>query len=407
MTPPLLPRLPAFALLLLLAASAGAQDLLPAEAQPGERPAHTRDLPPALPLDEWSEELSLDPVRRRALVPIERWFAHQQAEVQRLKEEDWLAANKRQREVRAELEAKLREALGAEASTELDLGLLFDPILPRVGFRLESSAQVTQRSRFSRGGGSLATYGTTWDLGTRIRLNDSLGLAIGVGGGVTRYEFDDARELDPLDGDPVERLFQSKASLTVFWRPAKRWSVIASLNLNSSGESDASFSDSLTYGGIFGVSYAFTSKLSLGFGVFARTQLEDSPRVFPVPVIRLRVDLSERWRFSFALPEGPRLTFAPIKELELSLTGGLGGAVGAPDSRLDDKRFAPEGVLRQTVLPVKLTADWRPLPFVRLSAELGAIVYRKLEIVDRRGRELTDVRAEPVGFAGVSLQVRF
>lgn len=367
-------------------------------------------LGPRLPIARWRTELSLSDSQAKRLIPVDDWL---QLERARLRESQrggalgFSALAERAKALKAELQTRLAQVLTLEQLEQVDLDELFPRKIPPLLFTVRGSAQTTFRSGFDEGRGDVATFGYQASVQARIALGDRVGLTLSLGGGETHFDFDDATELDPLRGDPFNRLVNGRVSLGLTWQITKRWTAFASANASAAGEQDAVFEDSITYGGAGGISYAFHKNFSLGIGFSARTRLEDDPQIIPLPIIRLRLDFTEQLRLTLGVPQGLRLTYAPLPELEFSLTGGFGGLMGIPDARLDDEGFAPEGVFRQTTIPITVVVDWRPLPILKISLEGGLIAYRKYEIDDARGHSLTEVKTDPTGYVQFSFGLTF
>lgn len=372
-----------------------------------DAPAAAADVQ-GLPLEAWGRELRLAPEQAAALERLNTWFVDERralaAHEGTLNRRELLQRRDR---LLKELERRLGEILTPDQVVQLDLEELLLLPIPRLLATVRASGQGTFQAAFDEGPGDLTTVGTTANLQVRLSLSRPLALSLGVGGGVTSFDFDDADVLDPVDGDPFDTLLSTRASVGLTWQISRNWSAFGTVTVSTGVEEGVALEDGVVFGGFVGVSYAFTRNFSLGLGLSVNTQLEDDARIIPLPIVRLRVDLTETLRFTLGVPDGLRLTYAPFPELEVSITGGLGNALGTQDARLDDEGFAPNGVFRQSAYPVGVVLDWRPVELLRVSVEAGALVYRKLELDDERGRSLTDVRTDPTGYLSLSLTFTF
>lgn len=382
-------------------------DVTAPDTEPAE-PRPPRD--PPLPITQWQVELALTDEQVEQLQPIDTWYRRQRKELREAQGSGatgFRAIRERSRQLQDALRQRLAEVLTPAQLDQVDLEALFEREIPPLLISTTGRARLAFPGRFDDGGGDVTVTTYLGEVQARIALSKRVALTFGISGGAARYDFDDAVELDPLQGDPFDELYTARVSVGFSWQITRAWSAFATTYVAATGERDAEFDDSLTFGGVAGVAYAFNDNFSLGLGALVRTQLEDDPLILPLPIIRLRLDLSEAWRLTIGVPDGLRLTFAPLDELEISLGSGLTGLVTLPDARLDDEDFAPEGVFRQTQLPITLVVDWRPLPFLKLSFEGGLIVYRKYEIDDARGNSLTDVHTDPTGYVQLGLNLVF
>jgi hypothetical protein len=73
----------------------------------------------------------------------------------------------------------------------------------------------------------------------------------------------------------------------------------------------------------------------------------------------------------------------------------------APDDRI------PEGVFRERRVPVGLSLDWRPTPFLAVSLEGGCFVWTRLDFCDARGGVLRRLEGDPAPFFSLSATLRF
>lgn len=383
-------------------------DAARADDRPGDSVASVTSRVQGLPLAEWREELDLTADQVRALEEVDAWFvAERDALVARGRGQGGHGLAQRYRGLRGELERRLGAALTPAQLDLVDVRALLPLDAPPVSVTIISSGLGTSRVGFDEGRGRVATAGATANAQVRLNLARPFSVTIGAGGGITAYDFDRAEALDPLEGDPFETLYSARLSLGATWQLSAGWTAFANVNASSSVEEGVALEDGLVFGGFAGASYAFSENFSLGLGVSFNTQLEDDARVIPLPIVRLRVDLTDTVRFSLGMPEGIRLTWAPLPELELALTGGLGNALSARDARLDDDGFASGGVIRQTAYPVGVVLDWRPHALLSVSVDAGVLVYRKLEIDDERGHSLTEVKTDPAGFLSIGVNLAF
>ncbi|MCA8922845.1 MAG: hypothetical protein KDD82_13610, partial [Planctomycetes bacterium] len=256
-----------------------------------------------------------------------------------------------------------------------------------------------------RGRGRVELRQTAAEVQLSVPLTRPLTLSFGVRGASRRVDFEDAFELDPVSGDPFEQLTSGRVTVGAQLRLGPVF-AIASTNVQVALEDGASFEDAITFGGLLGVSYAFTPNFALGLGALVRSRLEENVQVIPLPLIRFNVELSAWWRLTVGAPEGVQLIFSPDPSFVAQLGIGFRGGI-AQDVRLDDRGFAPEGVARSRRIPVQLQLRWSPLERLTLGLDAGVFLWQKVQIDDRRGNDLTEDRTEPTPFGGLSLRVSF
>lgn len=319
---------------------------------------------PRLPLDAWRRDLELSETQWQRLERLDEDLQVEWRE---------RGTPERRRELRGWLEAQLASFLTADQLARIDLAGLFAARAPSIVLSFEESLRATLAAPFDDGPGDVSTIGLGVGGELRLALAPSVALTIDVRADQTEFHFSDAVEL-ALDGEPFETLYSGRVSLGLTWQLTERWSAVVNGSISTGVEDGVDPEDGFVYGGFGAATYAFTERFALGFGVLFRTRLEDDPRVIPLPIVRLRVDFREDLWLTLGVPQGLRLTYRPVEGLEVSLTGGLSGALNAQDSRLDDRGFAPRGVFRQTTVPVAVVLEWRPLATFRIELEGGAIV---------------------------------
>ena len=108
--------------------------------------------------------------------------------------------------------------------------------------------------------------------------NRITGLSFGYG--YDGYDFSDTA------ADPWSDIHSLSLALPVRWALADSWDLFLIPTIRSSGESGSSFTDSLSGGGLAGVSYRFGDRLTLGPGFGVLSQIEDDVSVFPILLMK-------------------------------------------------------------------------------------------------------------------------
>lgn len=395
---PALSPLRVLALLLALCCAAG--------------PVHAQGGPSSAQIAAWiGEDIGLDSAERERLTGVIAWLRESQAELRAEVAAGLLTSGQereRRTQLRAALQARLAVALPPNKAEAVPIERLLAPLAPQA---LSLGVRTTYfvPAEFDEGPGRFSLLQERAELSFLTPLGPGSALFASASAEATHYEFERARVLDPLRGDPLETTFGASLNLGAQIRIGGAWSLLISGSVGFSVEDGARVDDAITGGTISGVMYELNDAVQLGIGVLVRTQLEDDARVFPIPLIQVRLDLSEDWRLVLGGREGLRLSYTPTPSLELSAGFAIGGAAGTSDTRLDRRGFAPRGVLRSRRFPFEVELTWNPFGprVLELRASAGVFVYQKLEIDDRRGRSLSDVRTEPMAYGTLGLSWTF
>ncbi|MHC4829840.1 MAG: hypothetical protein ACYTFT_05715 [Planctomycetota bacterium] len=357
------------------------------------------ELDPLRRSQEYAFELDLNDEETAALTEVLTWLSREREGMSQKIRDGEIAGRVAIVSERQRIADDLTQRLAAALPPEKAGAIAVDDLLPSgppLTWVVELEARHTFKKGFDEGPGRIST--TKTGISTRLLLPLGKGrLAFfRLGAHRTRYRMDNAFELDPLGGDPLEIAWGGSISLGVQPSLTERISALVVGSAEINVEDGAKAFDGLTGGGVLGGLYRFNEWISLGVGVSVKTQLEDRVRVVPIPIIQATLPLGGTSALRVGYPDGIRLVHRPIPPVELSIGLSLDDAFGTTDTRLDKRGFAPGGVMRSRAVPVELRAQWTPVPR-RLTIYGGAalVVYQKLEIDDRNGRGLSDDRADP------------
>ncbi|MDF1664168.1 MAG: DUF6268 family outer membrane beta-barrel protein [Planctomycetota bacterium] len=357
--------------------------------------------------EEWILEQGFSKWANASIDEVREWVLKEELKIKRLEEESWRDAFIARKRLVRRIENRLTDIVGVGAVDDLVVEDVLVTVRPPVLFSGKAVASELFRTDLKDGPGQLSSRSQLVSFGASIFPSDGVMLSLKLSAGTVDYSFDRANSLDPVFGDPIDNSSSLKASLILRWRVTREWSAIMTLSAQGSSEDQDDFEDGITYLGIFGASYRVSKSLQLGLGLFAQTRLEEDPRAFPIPIIRWTLRFSEDWTLFFGLPDGLKLNYSINDKLTISAKIGSRGALNLQDTRLNNNDFAPRGVLRQTLVPVSLGFNWKILPILVLEAETGVIVFQRLEIDDRRGRNLTEDQVKPQPFLSFNLSFRF
>ncbi len=276
--------------------------------------------------------------------------------------------------------------------------------LPPPSAELSLSGQHNFASDFTDAEGEVAVSRAAADVGMTFATSQRGRLTFGLGAERSMYSFDNATGFVSGSEEPWDDIMTAQASLRFSRQHDGAWSYFAGVDITSSAQDGAEFSDSLTYGGALGVMYGDSRSLRYGVALGVHTRLEDDASVFPIPIVSWKFD--ERW----TLASGPRrgggqvsLSYQAMDELELSLNVGF----ESRDFRLADDAPVTNGVGRDSRLPVSVAAKWKVHPQVTVSGEVGANFNQEFTLDDESGNRVNKLDADMGFFAGVGVSISF
>jgi hypothetical protein len=303
-----------------------------------------------------------------------------------------------------------------EASTSEDTSVTDAPIAEnKPGFRVvdyrPSGGFVHEFGADLSGGGSVSVDRAFAAFKVGFEAGENVTGSIGVAWGGDWYDFDGTSELSPAADIAPWSDVQAIALLgRATWKIDEKWSTTVGLDLRFAGERDADAADSMTYGGLGAVSYAFSRTFSLGAGAIISSQIEDSILVIPALVVYWQV--TDTILISNVLgPEvyptgaGIEAAWRPDKVREVA----IGGRYESRRFRLDDDGplVRRNGVGEDTGFPLWARATWRFDNGLRLDVVGGVSLFNTYSLDDSNGNELASTDLDPAPFIGVFGSWRF
>lgn len=256
------------------------------------------------------------------------------------------------------------------------------------------------------GGGHVSVSDGDLGIGGRLRLNRALSLRLQLGYEYASYDFSGSKGLAGLD--PWDDVHTVGLTSTLSMKLGDHWRPYAGFKVKASAESGADFGDAITVGGLAGVSYRWSDRLSLGAGFTISQRLENDPSVSPLVSVIWSIidDLTLRVGSVGAVGDtagGVELEWRALPEVEVA----VGIRNRSRRFRLDDRGVAPDGVGRDRSRPVYARVAWKILRNVEMSAMGGAAVTGNVRISDRHGDKVRDEDYDPAPFASLHLAVGF
>ncbi len=246
---------------------------------------------------------------------------------------------------------------------------------------------------------SIARAGLMLDLA--VPVNERLKFALNTDFEASWYEFDSGPSAGLFD-DPFNDVYRFRIAPGVFYAIDQQWGILGGGIVEVAGESGADVGDATTFGGYFGVRYAFSENFAMTGGVQGKTRIEDNALF--LPIIGFEWKVSPRVTLSTSGPgAGLRLNAAIDERWSVS----LGASWEARDYRLADDSPIPDGVARDERVPVILGVVFKPTEKITLSAYGGAIVWQELSLDNSSGTELAEDNTDPAMFIGFTASFRF
>jgi hypothetical protein len=271
---------------------------------------------------------------------------------------------------------------------------------------------------FSLQGGAVHQFDAGLDEGGSFRVNRLFlqggpryaadyrrSISLSLGYGLDGYDFSGDRGMAGLV--PWKTVHTVRVSTPVRWGVGRDWTVFVIPTVRIAAETGAALGDSVSGGGFAGFAYRFGDRLTIGPGVGAMTQIEDSPDIFPVLLIDWKI--TERLRLEtgrgLGASRGPGLTLR--WEVSNRWNVSLGGRYEKLRFRLDREGVAPGGVGSDRSFPIFCGASYRVGPRAEASLVGGVEMGGELRLEDENGNRIAEENYDQAGFLGLALRVRF
>jgi outer membrane receptor protein involved in Fe transport len=230
-------------------------------------------------------------------------------------------------------------------------------------------------------------------------------VSLAVGYGYDSYDFSGSGGFGALD--PWSEINSLRISAPVRWGFDDKWTLFAIPTVRTTVQNGADLNDGIQGGGFAGFSYRFSDRLTLGPGIGAVTQIEDSTSVFPVLLIDWEIidNLSLRTGGGTGATLGPGLELAWRASDNWSFS--LGGRYERLRFRLDDKNISPGGVGEDRAFPIFAGINYTRGRRLGLSLVGGVEVGGELIIEDGDGSEIISEYHDPAPFLGFAFRLRF
>lgn len=234
------------------------------------------------------------------------------------------------------------------------------------------------------------------------QIGRSVSLALGYGH--DGYDFSGSSGFGALQ--PWSDINSYRISMPVMWGLDDKWTLFFVPTLRFTAESGADLGDAAQGGGFAGFSYRFSDRLTLGPGIAAVTQIEDSASVFPV----ILIDWKITDRLSLNTGQGTGATLGPGLALNWRASRkwsfSLGGRYERLRFRLADQGVAPKGVGEDRAFPLFGGINYTHNRRFQLALIGGFELGGDLSLEDKDGNNIVKESYDPAPFIGLSFSLR-
>ena len=249
---------------------------------------------------------------------------------------------------------------------------------------------------------SFNRYSISGSIGKQI--NERTSLDFNSSYSFTDYEFSGTEGFAGLN--PWEGINRASFGFKLNYRLNAKWGITAGPFIRYSGESDADFGDSLTYGGLIGFSYSPNRNFLIGSGVFISSRIEDDVIAFPGLILNWRIN--DKATLSTLLT-GVKSEIGPNVSFKYEIGNGLDASMSVGYEfqrfRLDDSGIAPDGVGDAQVLPVWASIGYDINQNLRFEIYSGLGFLGELELEDSDGDRIDKEDFDTMVFIGTGIKL--
>ena len=224
------------------------------------------------------------------------------------------------------------------------INVLAQPVKPRVRGSLTIGAGTDLENTLKNGGGYAKATRESMLAGLDVPIAEKTALSGSFEREFSQYNLD-------LNPPSVSEIGSMRLSITRFGLIARhqlgeRWSVFAIGDMTFSTENHASWSDGMTYGGLVAIRQQVNKSFAWQVGVIARTRLEDSTLVLPIPGIDWKIND----RLALRTAQGLTLTYDLVGDKHWLFDAGV--SIENRIYRMDGRSQLPDGVFIDRFIPL-------------------------------------------------------
>ncbi len=271
-------------------------------------------------------------------------------------------------------------------------------------FSVTPFATHTFEADFSDGPGNVSVSRAGAEISMRQPIGDRSRLTVSLGAEFSLYDFGDTSPFAISTLEPWNDTSQVSLTVAFSRQVTPEWSVFFGGGVDASFENDADISNAFTGGLLGGATYQVSPTFSIGGGFAVRSRLEDSGLF--LPLLSLDWKINDQWRlsnFNELNSFGLALSYQPCDTFEVSLRG----AYQSRAYRLDEDGPFPDGVGRDSRIPLWVQARYNITPRAAVNASLGYVVWQEFTVDDTNGIELANEEADATPFVGIGFSLLF
>jgi hypothetical protein len=282
----------------------------------------------------------------------------------------------------------------------------------------ERRGPQTGWSTFSRGG-AVHQFDTDLDEGgsyNASRFNIQVGqgyawdprtsVSLALSYSYDAYSFSDGSGAGIAARNPWDNINSFSLSTPMRMGIDESWSAFLIPSLRSTGESGASFDETLTGGVFAGAAYRFGDSLTIGPGIGVISQLEERATIFPVLIITWKItdQLSLETGRGLAATLGPGLTLNYRANQMWNFA--VGGRYEKLRFRLDKDATISDGIGEDRSFPLFASCTYNFNPKTTMSLVGGIEFGGELKLEDEDGNSIIEESYDPAGFLGLTFNMR-
>jgi len=254
------------------------------------------------------------------------------------------------------------------------------------------------------GGGTLSVFSVIASAEVSKQITEKLG------GGVRFGYVYDSYKFSGLTAFPVPRPWSSVHTFAIdgplVYSLNDKWKALLIPTVQFSGEDGAPFGDSLSYGGVVGVSHVFGPKVELGIGIGVYYNLAQVT-VYPYPIFIIELD--SRIRLTNPFPAGPAGPAGAVLSYLFNKhwSVGVGGAYSSPRFRLTQNGPIPKGIGEYQSVPIFAQLTYEHSPAFKVDAYGGVSLFNQITIDDRDGEQLYRSQQDVAPLMGLRISGTF
>lgn len=271
---------------------------------------------------------------------------------------------------------------------------------PKWSVETEVDVGHTLATDLDEGDGSFALYEAGAEISARRVLRDLDGiLNFGFQVDLLDFDLEEGNSLLVEKSGRFDHVLETEAGVNLVLRRGE-WSYMGFAGVGMSGEEGVSVDDAAFVLGGLGLVGQWSDRVRFGFGLVARTRLEDDALVVPF----ITVDF---W-MTDDLKLGIRNGLAAEYRLDPDRTYlTLNANYDSHRFRLDGDEPLPDGVVEYQRIPVSLGIRHNFSHNLAVRSSVGAIVWHRFELADRNGKDLGDTDADPTAVLRVAVRFGF